>query len=341
MIGVSAPLTGYFEILGEQVESGARAALGGGADADIVVADDKCSAEGGETAADALISANASLAIGFPCIEAFDAAMPKLAEAGIPVILLGVRAEGLSAQREDKGWPMVRLAPRNQDEAEALATYLRSAWRTDNFALIDDGTLYGRQLIETVRFLLEEFNLKPVFTDTYRPQMENQVLLIRRLQKSGATHVVIGGDAFDAAVIGKDAAAAGIKLTLAGGSALIAPPSDGTLPDGTVLVALPDWLEREPARDLAESLPDTLLADDGYFVPAHAATEIALSSIDQLDDSGHVPLAALVGKTFETALGPVRFGDDGNLMRNLFDVFIVEDGRPVPAGAAGNTGAIR
>lgn len=341
VVGVSAPLTGYFEILGEQVEAGARTALGDRTDAELVVADDECSAEGGTRSADRLIAANPAIVIGFPCIEAFDAAMPKLAEAGIPVILLGVQAEGLSAEREDRNWPMVRLAPQNQDEAEALAAYLRSAWRTVNFALIDDGTLYGRQLIETVRFLLEEFNLKPVFTDTYRPQLENQASLVRRLQKSGATHAVIGGDAFDAAVIGRDAAAADIKLTLAGGSALIAPPPAGALPEGTIIVALPDWLEREPARDLAESLPDTQLADDGYFVPAHAALQIALDSIDQRDENGHVPLAALAGRTFETTLGPVRFGEDGNLTSNLFEISVVENGKPVPLNAAGNTGAIR
>jgi len=341
VIGVSAPMSGYFEILGEQVEAGAQTALGDRTDIALVVADDACSPEGGARSAEALIAAKAVLVIGFPCIEAFDAAMPKLAEAGIPVILLGVQAEGLSEVRSEKGWPSVRLAPRNQDEAEALATYLRSAWRTVNFALIDDGTLYGRQFAETVRFLLEEFNLKPVFADTYRPQLENQMALVRRLQKAGATHVVIGGDAFDAAVIGKNADTAGVKLTLAGGSALIAPPSGDVLPEGTILVALPDWLEREPARELAESLPDNVIVDDGYFVPAHAAARIALTAIEQLDESGRVPLGALTGKTFDTALGPVRFGEDGDLTRNLFEIFVVEDGRPVPASPSGNTGAIR
>ncbi|GAB4349239.1 MAG: ABC transporter substrate-binding protein [Oricola sp.] len=341
VIGVSAPLSGHFAILGEQIEAGARTAFGGRGDAGLVVADDRCTGDGGARAADRLIAAGAAIAVGFPCIEAFDTAMPKLAAAGIPVILLGVQADGLTAQREDESWPMVRLAPRNQDEAEALAGYLRSAWHDAGFALIDDGTLYGRQLVETVRYLLEEFNLTPVFTDTYRPQLDNQLLLVRRLRKAGATHAVIGGDAFDAAVIGRDAAADGFDLALAGGSALVAPPSDGTLPDGTIVAALPDWLEREPARDLAKGLPDTLLARDGYFVPAHAAIEIALAGIGALDGNGHVPMAALAGKTFQTAIGPVRFGDDGNLTRNLFEVFTVRDGELLPAGDGGNTGAVR
>ncbi|QKV18055.1 ABC transporter substrate-binding protein [Oricola thermophila] len=341
VVGISAPLSGYFEILGEQVEAGSRMALADRGDVETVVADDACSAEGGSRSAEALIAAKAAIVIGYPCIEAFDAAMPRLAEAGIPVIVLGVQAEGLGREREENNWPMVRLAPRSSDEALALATHLRTAWRTAGFALIDDGTLYGRQLVETVRFLLEEFNLKPVFTDTFRPQLENQVALARRLQKAGATHVVIGGDAFDAAVIGRDARAVGAQLTLAGGSALVAPPSDGTLPDGTIIAALPDWLERDPARDLAAKLPENLPAADGYFVPAHAAAEIALAAIATAGSEDRVGLDALVGPTFETALGPVRFGDDGNLVRNLFEIFVVTDGKPVPAEGDSNTGAIR
>lgn len=340
-IGISAPMSGYFAILGEQVETGARAAIGDGGDVTLQVFDDACDAEGGARTADAMIAAKVSIAIGFPCIEAFDAAMPKLAEAGIPVILLGVQAEGITEEREKNGWKLLRLAPRNSDEADAIAGYLATAWRSVNFGIIDDGTLYGRQLAEAVRFALENDNLKPVFTDTYRPQLQNQISLVRRLRKAGAAYVFIGGDAFDAAIIGKDANAVDVPLTLAGGSALIAPPTDGTLADGTLLAALPDWLDREPARGLAKKLEKNPVAGDGYVVPAHAAVEIALTGMAARDDSGHVAIEPLIGKTFDTALGPVRFDENGDLIRNLYEVFIVRDGRFEPVDSDSNTGAIR
>jgi branched-chain amino acid transport system substrate-binding protein len=288
-----------------------------------------------------MIAAKVSIAIGFPCIEAFDAAMPKLAEAGIPVILLGVQAEGITEEREKNGWKLLRLAPRNSDEADAIAGYLATAWRSVNFGIIDDGTLYGRQLAEAVRFALENDNLKPVFTDTYRPQLQNQISLVRRLRKAGAAYVFIGGDAFDAAIIGKDAKAVDVPLTLAGGSALIAPPADGTLADETLLAALPDWLDREPARVLAKKLEKNPVAGDGYVVPAHAAVEIALTGMAARNDSGHIAIEPLIGKTFDTALGPVRFDENGDLIRNLYEVFIVRDGRLEPVDSDSNTGAIR
>ena len=73
-------------------------------------------------------------------------------------------------------------------------------WRNDLFAIIDDGTIYGRELAETLRAAAELAALKPVFVDTFRPQLENQIALAGRLNRAGATHVFAGGDAEDVAM---------------------------------------------------------------------------------------------------------------------------------------------
>lgn len=332
-IGVAAPITGDFSIIGKQVETGARAANKNANAESLTVEDDQCSAEGGAASADRLIDAGVRLVIGYPCIEAFDAAMPKLAAAGIPVIVIGIEAEGITKDLDKKGWKLVRLAPKSSDEATAAATWLRKSWRKVNFAVIDDGTLYGRQFAEAVRFAMEEDNLKPVFTDTYRPQLENQVALVRRLQKSGATHAVIGGDAFDAAVIGQDAKSAGVQLTLAGGSALVEPPTDaGPLVNGTIVVAEPLWQDQPPARKAVETLIAESKTAEGYTIPAYAAVEVAQDVLASGD--GEDPYVRLKMGRFETAMGPIAFDGNGDLKRNLYHPFIVVDGKLVPAAQA-------
>ena len=302
----------------------------------MTVLDDECSAEGGARTAEQLVDAKVSFVIGYPCIEALDAAIPVLAKARIPLIVLGVRAEGLKHEDEDNGWLFLRLAPRTADEATAAASYLKRAWRTVNFAIIDDGTLYGRQLAEAVRFILEEASLKPVFADTYRPQLENQFGLVRRLKRAGATAAFIGGDAFDAAVISANASDIDVPLTLAGGNALIAPPSDGKLADGTVITALPEWIRLEAAAGLAAKMkPGT--ASDGYFVPAHAAVEMALAMVATDEVTASDP----AGTVFETAMGPITFDANGDLTHNLFEVFVMKDGKPVPTDQGEKTGAVQ
>jgi len=341
-IGVSAPISGFYAVVGKEIEKGARAAVNRFPDARIELHDDECEPEGGVKTAEEMIESRVRIAIGYPCIEAFDAAMPKLADANIPLLLIGVQSEAITVDRRKGNWPVLRLAPKASDEADAIADYLKEAWRGINFAIIDDGTLYGRQIAEEVRFRLEEDNLKPVFTDTYRPQLENQVALVRRLQKSGATHVFVGGDAFDAAIIGADAEAVGVSLTLAGGSAFVASPEDSVLADGTILGALPAWSGAgELPKALSDATEGATVIGNSYLVPTYAAMQIAMAALEGLDADEPIFFGDFLGRTFQTVLGPIRFDGDGNVSRNLFRIFVIEDGRPVAVSGDSSTGAIQ
>lgn len=341
-IGVSAPLSDYFSVIGDQIEAGARAAqekAGGGS---LEFFDDACEPDGGARTAEAMIDAGVAVAVGYPCIESFDTAMPILAEADIPLILLGVQSEAIAVERRKGNWPVLRLSPKSSDEADAIADYMKRAWRDVNFAIIDDGTLYGRELAEAVRFRMEDDNLKPVFADTYRPQLDNQVALIRRLQKAGATHVFVGGDASDAAIIGANAARIGVPLTLAGGTAFLAPASAGTLSDGTVLVALPAWPDAMDKPSAAADAPaGAAHPGNSYLVPAYASVQIAHAIFDDRDPGEGFFFGDLLGRTFDTVLGPISFDGNGDVSRNLFRIFVIENGEPVLAGTDGNTGSIQ
>ncbi|TIM23407.1 MAG: hypothetical protein E5Y74_06015, partial [Mesorhizobium sp.] len=144
------------------------------------------------------------------------AAMPILKDAGIPVITIGVRTESLTDRRAKTGWPVYRLGPRGDDERNAIASALTHLWQNELFAIIDDGTIYGREIVETLRAAAEQAALKPVFVDTFRPQLDNQIGMIGRLKKAGATHVFAGGDGDDIAIMGRDAAQLQAGIVFAG-----------------------------------------------------------------------------------------------------------------------------
>ena len=46
---------------------------------------------------------------------------------------------------------MFRLGPRGDDERNAAATLLTRLWADELFAIVDDGTIYGRELAESFR----------------------------------------------------------------------------------------------------------------------------------------------------------------------------------------------
>lgn len=315
-VAVIGPLNGTNEIVGEQMAAGALAF-----DKAVTLIDDNCSAAGGKLAAETALASGAEFIVGFPCVEALDAAavVVQSHESEAIIIGLGVEVPDITRREERDNWPVFRFAANANQEAEIAARYISQNWRRIDFAIIDDGTLYGRQFVEDVRFLLEQDNLKPVFVDNYRPLLENQSGMLRRLQRSGATHVLVGGDAYDAAIMGRGAETLGINLTFAGGSAFFAPPEDGKLPDGTVFAA-PNAISLDVGEKTLKN----------YAATSFVALQIADQARKYAAEKGVTLSLAMRVLRFETALGPISFGNDGENTRQWYVMYGVENGSARP-----------
>jgi branched-chain amino acid transport system substrate-binding protein len=319
-IGVAAPLSGPSAILGQQIRTGASMAAERLADPGVrlTIADDECTADGGARAARELAAARVQVVVGFLCGESIEAALPILKQASIPTIAVGVRTDSLTDRRKRTGWLVYRLGPRADSERQAAGDLLSRVWRRDLFAIVDDGTIYGRELAEAVRSASEQAGLSPVFFDTFRPQLDNQIGLVGRLRRAGATHVFVGGDREDVAVIGRDAASSQPPLIVATGDTL---RSIGELPlaPGTMTVALPEWDQIAPP-EIAKTFADRRIFAKGYVLPAYAAVEIAHAALAAANSSA--PLVAnLSNRDFATAIGAVRFDDKGDLAQNPYRLF--------------------
>ncbi|MFI0847230.1 ABC transporter substrate-binding protein [Mesorhizobium sp. IMUNJ 23232] len=321
-LGLAAPLSGSSELLGRQVLNGARAAAG---DTALEIADDACTAEGGAAAARRFVEAGVRIAVGFLCTESIEAALPILKDAGIPTITPGVRTDSLTDRREKTGWLVYRLAPRADGEENAIGTLLVTLWRDSLFAVVDDGTIYGRDLAENFRAAAGNRGLKPVFVDTYRPQMENQIGLAGRLRKAGAANVFVGGDRDDIAIMTRDAAGLGARLTFAGGETLRSASNGVPLAPGTLMVGLPEWADvADPAA--LQTLAERHIAPEGYVLPAYAAMQVAIAAAGAGQDSGTPRLAG----PYPTALGEIRFDSKGDLAASPYRIFRYDGARFVP-----------
>jgi branched-chain amino acid transport system substrate-binding protein len=322
-VGVAAPLTGSSAILGAQLRDGASAAadaMHGKNTIRLEIVDDACTAEGGAEAARKFAAMKAQVVIGFLCTESIEAAMPILKEAGIPVITIGVRADSLTDRREKTGWPVFRMAPRADGERTAAAQLLVPLWRTELFAIVDDGTIYGRELAESFRLAAEQAALKPVFVDTFRPELDNQIALAGRLRKAGATHVFVGGDRDDIAILGRDAKGLGMNLTIAGGEAMQASPGQVPLQRGTLMIGLPDWTTVATPESVA-SLKAHEIEPEGYVLPGYAAVGIAAAATSEAEAAGKRPVDILNDHEFQTPIGTIRFDAKGDLAQNPYRLF--------------------
>jgi branched-chain amino acid transport system substrate-binding protein len=315
-IALAVPMDGPFALLGKQATAGAQAAakeLG----KILTVVSDGCEPEAGSALAAAISSAKPDFAIGFLCLESLNGALPALKEANIPALSFAARADALTLKKDKTGFLFRRITPRDGMEAEALANYLLPLWRDKNFAIVDDGTINARDLVESFRLAASEAGLKPVFSDTFRPGLEKQNALANRLRKAGATHVLFGGSIDDAVILSRDAENYG-GLTLALGES--APPLEPQAKHGPILaLALPDpaLLPESAAAKIAIEAEGVL--PDTYALLAYAAVEIAAA--------GNKP------GPFITAAGTIAFTPAGDLATNPFRLAELKNSAFVPVTA--------
>lgn len=316
-IGVVAPKTGPYALLGTQVFEGARAAAEVTGDR-LVEIDETCSEAGGADTAKALAEAKAAVAIGFLCVETLTSAMPALAGSNIPAITISVRSRILMEDALRNGWPLFRMAPSESAEADKIAAAIVDRWKAEPIAFVDDGTIYGRELISAVRQKLEPLGITPVFTDTLRPGQEQQIALIRRLQKAGATHVLIGADRNDVAIIARDAESENIPLTVLGGDVMKAANRPVALRDGTLAVTLPPYQTLPTATEAAAALKNRQIEPEGNMLPAYAATQLASRAAASAGADPAKLLSALKTEGFQTVIGEIRFDAGHELADNPY-----------------------
>ncbi|AXV15433.1 branched-chain amino acid ABC transporter substrate-binding protein [Neorhizobium sp. SOG26] len=313
VIGVVAPRSGPYALLGTQIFEGARAAAKAVGDT-LVEVEESCEEKDGASVAKALADAKVAAAVGFLCVETLTTALPALKAAQIPSITVSVRSKILMEDALRNNWPFFRMAPAEGAEAEQLAETILRLWKAEPVAFMEDGTIYGRELVGAVRDRLEPKGMTAAFTDTFRPGQEQQIALVRRLAKAGITHALFGGDRNDAAIIARDAAAENVPLTLLGGDTLRGLNRPVPLPDGVLAIAIPDYASLPSAAPAVSALRAKGLEVEGYMLPAYAAVELAHQAVT----AGQEPVAAFAGKSFSTAIGPIRFDENHELADNPF-----------------------
>lgn len=312
-IGLSLPLSGTAKKLGEQFLIGARIAIQHHINdtIELEVLDDGCKKDLGELVATEFSTSNIDIVTGFLCNEPSYAAANILRDSKTPILIAGAQSERLTKDREREEWNIWRLSPGDNAAAIAAAKELSKLWINSPFAIVDDGTVHGRTLVDAFRLQMADLGLSPHFTDTFRPTQSTQARLVRRLKKAGIRKVFIGGGAEDIAMIARNASDLKIKLDIAGSEVLsVLPflPNKQRAPNGVTAIL------RNDAQLLISSkvLSDALIAQDiipeDFMYRGYAAMQVAIEAIGE---SKQDTISSLNAKTFKTINGNVKFSNNG------------------------------
>lgn len=326
-VGVVAPTEGSLAILGNQIRSGFDIFTQQyGADNvrfEVVEESETCDADGGEDAAFAMEEADVDVVVGFLCVESLVTALPILKQSNIPVINLNIQSDIVREEAARLGQPLFSLAPRASDQAKYASQYIIQNWGDKSVALIEDGTISNRELVDSIRIQLDDGGFQPIVLDNFRPGQDKQFSLVRRLAQADISHVFAGASRSDVAIIARDASSIDVEFTLAGGDVLRAADDGLELPEGAISILADinmEGLDAEAARlafDNAEVFPDR------FPLLSYAIAQI----IDQIGENEELPpTEALIGITYETVIGPITFDKFGERQESVFKAMIWQDG---------------
>ncbi len=312
VIGLSLPLKGRFAPVASRLEFGAYMALEdlkkAGHDIELITHDDGCDPSRASEITQKLRREGARLILGSIC---FDMAKALAAAAvkelpGTPVITLNDRNRLFARAREFDGLDLFSLSNPPDAEARAVVEKILSSWASTPFAIVDDGSVYGRSLADEIRLLGEEAGLRAVVTANFRPLQSNQRALLRRLARSGVKALFLAAGPEDVATVARDLARLDFDWELATGepSQLLAfAEGADAVPEGLLMVG-----EMDPETQQAQSLRSVLKAKnqepETSLLMGYAMMQIAASAVSENQ-------VRLLGRTFQTVIGDVHFGQDG------------------------------
>ena len=313
-IGLSLPLSGRYAPIGKKIDFGVLQAIEdharqGGERPELVIVDDACTAEDFGPKAEALADPQIRIVIGLPC---FGPAFALAETLDVPIIAAGLRHPETATRGTEAGKLWV-LGPDGDAEARAIADGVLARWRDRPFALLDDGSVYGRSLSDRLRSLARERGLKPIESATFRPLQSNQAALVRRLARSGVEAIFVAGDAEDAATFARNAARMAPDMAVATGeTGALVPFLDTPPPGGLLVVARPARRNEPKASILVERFENLAVPPDDGILEGYALAQIAL------DVLAGQPVA---GRTHRTVVGDVTFGGDRRAVTAPFRVF--------------------
>ncbi len=317
-IGVSIPLSGDAAELGQKFRIGAKLAMEKyGSGHELFIADDGCDADLAAVAADDLEANNSAIVVGMICNASAKAVASKFAGTAVPSIVAGARSIRLIKDREREEWNLWRLSPGDDYPVEVAANSIADQWSGTPYAIVDDGTIYGRSFTDTIRLQMDEAGLKPQFSDTFRAAQSTQAGLLRRLQRSGVSAAFIASASVeDLFTIARNMQDFDINLQIMTTEALAVLPyleEARRVPSGVQVIMAPMPYHEELELQLAE----LETATDRQIYLGYAAIQVALQAMSADD-----PTPALTSETFETVLGEVTFGDNGSSSYNPYQTHI-------------------
>lgn len=228
-IGVGQPLSGPLAALGQDMVNGTKMAIDeinarGGVRVDgkrikleLVSADDKSDVEAGKAAARTLVDAGVTVAIAHLNSGVSIATAKTYAQAGIPQLAISTNP----AYTHQDVPTTLRLVANDNLQAKALGSYAAQLAGAERFAVVDDGTPYGKGLADDAAKELAAARKQVLLRKTTDDKTTDFAAIVDEMAKGKVDVLVAALNDFQVEAIVELAAKAGQqRLRIIGGDTL-------------------------------------------------------------------------------------------------------------------------
>ena len=282
-IGTAGPMTGTFQIFGEEMQAGAARAVadinaaGGvlGQQLTLEVGDDNCDGTQATAVANQMIGKKIVFMAGHFCSFASIPAAQVYAQAGIVQISPASPHPKFTDERAGPG--TFRLCGRDDDQGRVAGSFLAQRFAGKRIAFADDRSAYGKALADATRKAMNEAGKQEEFSETYEAGARDFNELVARIKEANIDVLYIGGYHTDAALIAKEMRDRALQTVIVGGDDLLTEDywrAAGDAADGTLLTFPPDARENPEAAKVVEGFRKAGSEPEGYTLCTYAAVQV-------------------------------------------------------------------
>lgn len=317
-IVVSAPLSGSLEIIGRQIEAGAKLASDKLAqteefsDLKILSVDDKCSTNGANAASsyidEQLKEEDTLLAvIGLLCVES--AEVWHQSKRAITPLLISLNVqdgESLASQRA-----AINFTYAPNIEIKSASKIISDNWSEKKIAIIDDGSSYGSKLAEGVHKNIASSSVTwlKLREETNEDDITPLIIKLNALEVSAI--FIAGQSKFVSDLLSKIDLQD--KEIMTGEAAYFEPYS--RLPAGLIAIAPKPFEAIEASKPAQQILKDAGLSGQGFELLSFASMQL----LPELVKENGMTFPA--GRTFSSILGEITFDENGQLLSLPYQEF--------------------
>lgn len=348
-IGVGAPTSGQIAELGAGIVNGARMAIDeanadgiklDGADVvfELVVEDDRADPRTGPDAARRLIERGVVAVVGHLNSGISIPASALYDRARIPMVTPASSNPRLTQQGLSS---VFRIVGHDGTQGEGIAEFIALGLKRTSFAVVEDGTTYGRVVCEpVVDSAKRRYALSPRLTTTYSALETSPKSVADRIVQSGADAVVYCGMGDDAVHLFAALRAQGSKAVFIGSDGLMSTEVVSAMRElGEVYASSSDpvWDRSDAAQDFEQRYRRRFGLDvSAYSATSYDATRVLIAAMRAGNSTNSAGLADKIHSiAFKGVTGSIEFSASGERLATPVTLLKLTDGKWAPAWRSG------